>query len=211
MRSAILSTRRSAPYTWSPQQGALECYSACCQSPLRPRKRPREETTSLESPRAHTYRPSLRLVELVSLGVGGTIGSGIFIVPGLAAGIAGPASIGVWAVVAAAACAIAAALAALQARSPTGVPFVQLFEPVFGARISACLIALYVLAAIFGIATIAAGLGQYLAFFGVSNLRTVELAILAGFLIVNLIGIVLSGQTENVLTVAKLAALIVAE
>lgn len=40
-----------------------------------------------------SYRKSLGLFELVSLGLGGTIGSGIFIVPGIAAGIAGPSSI----------------------------------------------------------------------------------------------------------------------
>lgn len=40
-----------------------------------------------------SYRKSLSLFELVSLGLGGTIGSGIFIVPGIAAGIAGPSSI----------------------------------------------------------------------------------------------------------------------
>ena len=40
-----------------------------------------------------SYKKSLGLYELVSLGVGGTIGSGIFVVPGIAAGIAGPSSL----------------------------------------------------------------------------------------------------------------------
>lgn len=47
-----------------------------------------------------SYRKSLGLVELVSLGVGGTIGSGIFVVPGIAAGIAGPSSLLAWLIVA---------------------------------------------------------------------------------------------------------------
>ena len=38
----------------------------------------------------NSYRVSLGPFELVSLGLGGTIGSGIFVVPGIAAGIAGP-------------------------------------------------------------------------------------------------------------------------
>jgi amino acid transporter len=42
------------------------------------------------------YRESLGLADLVSLGLGGTIGSGIFIVPGIAAGIAGSSSIIAW-------------------------------------------------------------------------------------------------------------------
>lgn len=37
-----------------------------------------------------TYRRSLGLVELVSLGVGGTVGSGIFVVPGVAAKLERP-------------------------------------------------------------------------------------------------------------------------
>ncbi len=41
----------------------------------------------------NSYRVSLGLFEPVSLGLGGTIGSGIFVVPGIAAGIAGPSSI----------------------------------------------------------------------------------------------------------------------
>ena len=43
-----------------------------------------------------SYNKSLGVFELVSLGVGGTIGSGIFVVPGIAAGIAGPSSLIAW-------------------------------------------------------------------------------------------------------------------
>jgi amino acid transporter len=38
--------------------------------------------------RTQGYKKSLGLFELVSPGIGGTIGSGIFVVPGIAAGIA---------------------------------------------------------------------------------------------------------------------------
>ena len=47
-----------------------------------------------------TYRRSLGLVELVSLGVGGTVGSGIFVVPGVAAKLSGPGSLIAWVMVA---------------------------------------------------------------------------------------------------------------
>jgi amino acid transporter len=49
-----------------------------------------------EIPEKTGYKKSLGLFELVSLGIGGTIGSGIFIVPGIVAGIAGPSSIIAW-------------------------------------------------------------------------------------------------------------------
>ena len=39
-------------------------------------------------------------IELVSLGVGGTVGSGIFVVPGIAAKLSGPGSLIAWVIVA---------------------------------------------------------------------------------------------------------------
>ena len=94
------------------------------------------------------YRKSLGLVELVSLGVGGTIGSGIFVVPGIAAGIAGPSSILAWAVVALSACCVALSLAWIQARSPSGTTFTAIFEPVFGPRISGVIVSIYLVSSV---------------------------------------------------------------
>jgi amino acid transporter len=156
----------------------------------------------------HAFRKSLRLFELVSLGVGGTIGSGIFVVPGLAAGIAGPTSLLAWVIVAVSACSVALALSAVQARSPAGTLFYDLFAPVFGARASMLLVATYIVSAMFGIATIAAGLGQYLSYFAIPHILGVEILIIVAFLVVNLVGIALSGTTENVLTLIKIAAIV---
>lgn len=46
-----------------------------------------------------SYRRSIGQLELVSPVIGGTKGSGIFVVPGIAAGILGPASLKVWGIV----------------------------------------------------------------------------------------------------------------
>lgn len=154
------------------------------------------------------YRKSLGLVELVSLGVGGTIGSGIFVVPGIAAGIAGPSSLFAWVVVALSACCVALSLAWIQARSPSGIPFTGIFEPVFGARISAALVSIYLVSSVFGIATIASGLGQYFSFFAIPHVMAVEIFVIMAFLGVNLIGIALSGRTENILTAAKIVPIV---
>ena len=155
-----------------------------------------------------TYRKSLRLFELVSLGVGGTIGSGIFVVPGIAAAIAGPSSLLAWLIVAVSACSVAVALSEVQARSPTGTAFYEMFAPVFGARASTAVVVIYVVSALFGIATIAAGLGQYLSYFAIPHTLVAEILIIIAFLIVNLTGIALSGATENALTVIKIAAIV---
>jgi amino acid transporter len=155
-----------------------------------------------------SYRRSLGLLELVSLGVGGTIGSGIFVVPGIAAGIAGPSSLLAWIFVATSATCVALSLAQIQAGSPSGTTFTAIFTPVFGRVGSAALVALYLISCVLGVATIAAGLGQYLAFFSIPHVLLAELAVLAIFLGVNVVGIGLSGQTENVLTAIKIVSLV---
>jgi len=155
------------------------------------------------------YRKSLGLVELVSLGVGGTIGSGIFVVPGIAAGIAGPSSLFAWLIVALSAWCVALSLAWIQARSPSGTTFTAIFEPVFGPRASAVLVSVYLVSSVFGIATIAAGLGQYFTFFAIPHVLAAEIFVIMAFLGINLIGIALSGRTENILTAAKIVPIVI--
>jgi amino acid transporter len=148
-------------------------------------------------------------VELVSLGIGGTIGSGIFVVPGIAAGIAGPASLLAWAAVAVSASCVALSLAWIQARSPSGTPFLAIFEPVFPPRASGALATIYLVSSVFGIATIAAGLGEYLSFFAIPHVLAAEIFIIMAFLGINLIGIALSGRTEVILAAAKVIPIVI--
>jgi amino acid transporter len=154
------------------------------------------------------YRRSLSALELVSLGVGGTIGSGIFVVPALAARLAGPLSLASWLAVGASACAVALALAELQRRSPAGTPFTDLFRPHFGALAAAAIVGLYLAGAVFGIATIAVGLTDYLAYFAAPAGALAGASAIAAFLALNLAGIALSGLAEDVLTIAKIAAIL---
>lgn len=154
------------------------------------------------------YRRNLGLMELVSLGVGGTIGSGIFVVPGIAAGIAGPASLVAWVIVAVSASSVLLSLAYISTHfTPTG-SFLSIFESVFGMKIAVPLMLLYLVASIFGIATIASGIGQYMTYFSVSHVIILEIAILSCFCIINIIGISLSGMTENILTMIKIVTLV---
>ncbi|HUK38405.1 MAG TPA: APC family permease [Methanomicrobiales archaeon] len=155
------------------------------------------------------YRKSLGLVELVSLGVGGTIGSGIFVVPGIAAGIAGPSSLVAWVAVAVSASCVALCLARIQARSPSGIPFLSIFEPVFGTRGSGVLSTIYLVSSVFGIATIASGLGEYFSFFAIPHVLAAEIFVIMAFLGVNLVGIVLSSRTEIILAAAKVVPIVI--
>ncbi len=155
------------------------------------------------------YKKSLGLFELVSLGIGGTIGSGIFVVPGIAAGIAGPSSLIAWLIAAISASCVMLSLAWTSSRYPSTGAFYSIFSKVFGSKASSSLVLLYLISSIFGIATIAAGIGQYLSFFGVQNIMLVEIVIIILFCLVNIRGIYLSGKTEGVLTTLKTIPLII--
>jgi amino acid transporter len=73
------------------------------------------------------YRKSLGLFELVGFGLGGTIDSGIFIVPGISAGIAGPSSIFAWIFACASASSIMYSLAKTSSKYPSTGAFYSIF------------------------------------------------------------------------------------
>jgi amino acid transporter len=158
---------------------------------------------------AGTYKRSLGLFELVSLGVGGTIGSGIFVVPGVAAKLSGPWSLFAWLIVALSASCVLLSLAYVSFRFTSSNSFYSLFSSVFGQKIAVPLIVLYLISSVFGIATIAAGIGQYLSYFGISNVLIIEIAIIGSFCLLNISGISLSGSTENILTTLKIIPLVI--
>jgi len=158
---------------------------------------------------AGTYKRSLGLLELVSLGVGGTIGSGIFVVPGVAAKLSGPWSLLAWLIVALSASCVLLSLAYVSFRFTSSNSFYSLFSSVFGQKFAAILIVLYLISSVFGIATIAAGIGQYLSYFGISNVLIIEIVVISSFCLLNISGISLSGSTENILTTLKIIPLII--
>jgi amino acid transporter len=156
-----------------------------------------------------TYKRSLGLFELVSLGVGGTIGSGIFVVPGVAAKLSGPWSLLAWLIVAISASCVLLSLAYVSFRFTSSNSFFSLFSSVFGIPVAVPLIILYLISSVFGISTIAAGIGQYLSYFGISNVLLIEIAVIGAFCWLNITGISLSGMTENILTTLKIIPLVI--
>ena len=157
----------------------------------------------------NAYKRSLGLFELVSLGVGGTIGSGIFVVPGVAARLSGPWSLIAWIIVALSASCVLLSLAYVSFRFTSSNSFYSLFKSVFGARIALPLIILYLISSLFGVSTIAAGIGQYVAYFGFSHVLIIELIIIGLFCCLNITGISFSGLTENILTTLKIIPLVI--
>jgi amino acid transporter len=157
----------------------------------------------------NTYKRSLGLFELVSLGVGGTIGSGIFVVPGIAARLIGPWSLLAWVIVALSASCVLLSIASVSFRFTSSNSFYSLFKSVFGARMALFLIILYLISSLFGVSTIAAGIGQYITYFGFSNVLFIELIVIGGFCWLNITGISFSGLTEVILTTLKIIPLVI--
>jgi len=158
------------------------------------------------------YRKSIGLFDLVSFGLGGTIGSGIFIVPGIAAGIAGSSSIIAWLFASLSASCVMYSLAKTSYKYPARGAFYHLFSKVFGKRISISLVLLYTVSSVFGISTIASGIGQYIFSFGIHDtelILLVEICIIAVFCLMNIKGLYLSGKTEIILTIAKILPIII--
>ncbi|MDD1646085.1 MAG: APC family permease [Methanomicrobiales archaeon] len=161
-----------------------------------------------DTPSGSGYRKSLGLIELVSLGVGGTIGSGIFVVPAIAAALLGSLSFLAWLVVAISATCVMLCLAWTSAEWRGTGAFSAIFRRVFGPRASLALVLCYLVSSLFGTATIAAGIGQYLAFFGIPWILPAEIGIILILLAINLRGILLSGKTEIILTILKVVPLV---
>lgn len=155
------------------------------------------------------FKKSLGLFELVSLGVGGTIGSGIFVAPGIAAAISGSASILAWLIVAFSASCVLLSLAGISSRFREAGSFYGLFSSVFGQRVALPVILLYLVSSAFGVATIAAGIGQYLGHLGIGPVLPLEIAAILFFCGINIVGIALSGRLEVVLAVLKTVPLVI--
>ncbi len=156
-----------------------------------------------------SYRKNLGLAGLVSFGVGGTIGSGIFVVPAIAAGIAGPSSLLSWIIVAISASCVMLSLAWASSEYPSTGAFYSIFTKVFSKRLSTTVVLFYVIASVFGVATIAAGIGQYVSFFGYLDVLWLEIVIIVLFGIINIIGVRPSGNIEILLTLLKTVPLVI--
>ena len=155
------------------------------------------------------YRKILGLWDLVSFGVGGTIGSGIFVVPGIAAGIAGPGSLLAWLLVAISATCVMLSLGWASSKFPSTGAFYSIYSSVFGKHLSTTIVFFYMISAVFGIATIAAGIGQYVFYLGYQDALWIEIGIIVFFGIVNMIGTRPSGNIEMLLTFLKTIPLVI--
>ncbi len=149
----------------------------------------------------------LGLVDLISLGVGGTIGSGIFVVPAVSAAMAGPGSLLAWLLCAISFGSVLACLLWLSRRYAGTGAFYTLFTKAYSERLSGFIVACYIFSGILGIATIAAAIGENISFFGMPA-PVFDAMVVIAFGMLNLLGVALSAWVEDALTVLKILPLL---
>ena len=146
-------------------------------------------------------------MDLISLGVGGTVGSGIFVVPAISAGMAGPSSLLAWLLCAISFGAVLVCLMRLSRRYASAGAFYTLFTKAYSERLSDAIVICYIVSGILGVATIAAAIGENVSFFGMPA-PAFEALIVIAFGMLNLLGVALSAWVEDALTVLKILPLL---
>ncbi|HYM39756.1 MAG TPA: amino acid permease [Thermoplasmata archaeon] len=155
----------------------------------------------------------ITLRHAVAIYVSSVLGAGIFVVPGLAARLAGPASIVSWVLLSLASYPFAYTFARLSARKPESGGIYAFAREGFGLGASSAVAWLFVAWNVLGAPAATVAAASYLAFvFPMTRLDAYVVAggiLLAGFA-VNYMGIRLSGRVQLATVAAIVAALVIA-
>ena len=159
-----------------------------------------------------SLRKAIRLRNAVALYASSVLGSGVLILPGLAAQIAGPASIIAWVLLSFASYPFAFTFASLSARRPESGGVYSFAKEAFGFRIGTVTGWLFGLWVITGAPAVALVAASYLGYaFPLNRPETLGIAfgiILTAF-IINLRGIILSNKVQLAVVVCIVALLMV--
>ncbi|MCZ8522221.1 MULTISPECIES: amino acid permease [Paenibacillus] len=159
------------------------------------------------------FQRTIGLPQAVALYIGAVLGSGVLIVPGLAAEIAGPASLLAWGLMALLTFPLAWSMGLLSARYPNAGGVSHFVTLAYGSRAGSLVGWFFLLSVPIG-APVAAltGAGYMTAAMGWGN--PAKLAIAAGMLVlallVNYIGMKVAGQLQLIVVLAIIAVLILA-
>ncbi|WP_017811432.1 APC family permease [Paenibacillus shenyangensis] len=161
----------------------------------------------------HQLRPTIGLSQAVALYIGAVIGSGILIAPGLAAEIAGPASLLAWGFMTLLILPMALSMGLLSARFPNAGGVSHFVTLAFGPRAGALAGWFFLMSVPIG-APVAAltGAGYMTAAMGWSDTVRIGLAalILAVGLVTNWIGMQLAGRLQIAVVLSIIAVLVFA-
>lgn len=152
---------------------------------------------------------ALRLRHLVMLSVGGTIASGYLLFAGSAIAIAGPASLISFAIAGVIAVAVMACLAELCVAKPVAASFATYARDAMGPLAGFLTGWNYWLAWVMGAATESVAAGTYLhSFYTGVPIWLVAFIIIAFEMVINIIGVLLMGEYESLLSTIKIVALV---
>jgi amino acid efflux transporter len=155
----------------------------------------------------------LRLPQVVALYIGAVLGSGVLILPGLAAELAGPASLVAWVLMAVLIVPMALTMALLSSRFPDsgGVSFfvTKAFNPQIGSLIGW----FFLMSTVFAAPVMAlTGAGYICAATGLGNAPyfLIAITILAAGILVNYFGIKHTGRVQTVVVLAIITVITIA-
>src|SRR5256714_6086647 len=166
-----------------------------------------------ENPSPSALHRALTLLHAVAIYVSSLLGSGIFVIPGLAARIAGPASIVSWILLSLASYPFAYTFAKLSARRPESGGIYAFAREGLGPAASAATAWLFLAWAVLGAPAATVAAASYLTFvveLTRPDVFVVAACILIGAFVVNYMGIRFTGRVQVATVGAILAALAIA-
>jgi len=158
-------------------------------------------------------RKSITMRHAVALYVSSVLGSGVLVLPGLAARIAGPASLLAWAFLCLASYPFAYTFASLSARNPESGGVYAFAREAFGthtAAVSGWLFGLWYVAGAPAVTLIAASYLGYAFPLGRLEIHIVACAVIVVPYVINLRGIVFSNRIQSGIVVAMITLLLLA-
>ena len=154
----------------------------------------------------------LRLPQVVALYTGAVLGSGILILPGLAAEIAGPASLVAWGLMAVLVIPMALTMAFLSARYPDAGGVSSFVSKAFNPEIGSLIGWFFLLSVVVGAPVLAlTGAGYICAAAGLGDTARllIATAILAAGIIINYMGMKVTGQVQVAVVLTTIIVIIV--
>jgi amino acid efflux transporter len=158
-------------------------------------------------------KAKLKLPQITALYIGAVIGSGILIIPGVAAEVAGPASLAAWGLMAVLVIPMAMTMALLSAKYPGTGGVSHFVSKAFNPHIGSLIGWYFTMAVAIGVPVIAyTGAGYFCAAFGLGGMFriTIAAAVMLVGLLTNYFGIKLTGLVQTAVVLMILVILIAA-
>ncbi len=155
---------------------------------------------------------TLRLPQVVALYTGAVLGSGILILPGLAAELAGPASLIAWGLMAVLVVPMALTMGLLSAKYPDAGGISSFVTKAFNPQIGSLVGWFFLLSVVVGAPVLAlTGAGYVCATAGLGDISRllIAIAILSAGILINYIGMKMTGQVQVAVVLTTIIVLVV--